>query len=149
MEIKRIEKKYIWDLIELYNQLLPAYKLSYNEKIEYLYNLINNSDYYNILIGIENGVAITTCSLIIIPNMTHEQRPYAIIENVITHRDYRKRGYGSQVIKYAIKVAEDKNCYKILLQTRRKEKTTLNFYKNLGFKDSITTGFMIDLEMEN
>lgn len=146
MEVQRIEKQYINDLIELYNQLLPNFQTSYNDKVEELYNLIDKSDYYYIIVGIENEIAITTCSMIVIPNLTHGQRPYAIIENVITHKNYRKKGYGSQVINYAINLAKDKNCYKILLQTRRKEKGTLNFYKKLGFTDNMTTGFMLDFE---
>ncbi len=146
MEIKKIEKRYINDLIELYNQLLPNVKLVYNKEIEDLYNLVDNSDFYNILIGVEDEMAVSSCSLIIIPNITHNQRPYAIIENVITHKNYRKRGYASKLLKYAINIAKEYNCHKVLLQTRRKEKSTLEFYKKLGFNDKITTGFMIDLE---
>lgn len=148
MEIKRIEKRYINDLIELYNQLLPNAELVYNKKIDNLYNLVDKSDFYNILIGVEDEMAVSSCSLIIIPNITHSQRPYAIIENVITHKNYRKRGYGSELLKCAINIAKENNCHKVLLQTRRKEKSTLEFYRKVGFNDQITTGFMIDLEQD-
>lgn len=64
----------------------------------------------------------------IIPNLTHGQRPYAFIENVITDANYRKRGLANAYLDYAKEIAKKKNCYKMMLLTGSKEESTLKFY---------------------
>lgn len=55
------------------------------------------------------------------------------MENVVTHGDYRKKGYASQLIEYATEIAKKENCYKIMLMTGSKKESTLNFYRQNGF----------------
>lgn len=45
-----------------------------------------------------DGRIVSSCTLAIINNLTRGLRPYGIIENVITHPDYRKKGYGTKVL---------------------------------------------------
>lgn len=78
----------------------------------------------------------------IIPNLTRGIRPYAFVENVVTHRDYRGRGYASECLKYAKTVTEDDHCYKMMLLTGSKEKETLQFYENAGYNSSDKTAFI-------
>ncbi|MFX9676751.1 GNAT family N-acetyltransferase, partial [Acinetobacter baumannii] len=68
--------------------------------------------------------------------------PYALIENVVTHRDYRKRGHGRRVIEQCIQAAWDAGCYKIMLLTARQEPAVHSFYQGVGFEQS-KVGFQI------
>ena len=85
---------------------------------------------------------ISTCILTIIPNITHGARPYALIENVVTHPDYRRKGLGTAVLRYAQNYAWQHDCYKVMLLTGKKDAGTLTFYKKAGFKQGIKTGFI-------
>lgn len=76
---------------------------------------------------------VSTCTIAIIPNLTRGCRPYGVIENVVTHPDYRRRGYGHAVLKHTLDHAWNNNCYKVMLLTSRKDEATLNFYKSAGF----------------
>lgn len=91
----------------------------------------------------EDGLLVSSCTLSIIKNLTRGGRPYGLIENVVTHASYRKRGYGSAVLEKAIETARLKGCYKVMLMTGRKEESTLNFYEKAGFKRGLKTAFIL------
>jgi GNAT superfamily N-acetyltransferase len=76
-------------------------------------------------------------------NLTRQQRPYAVIENVITHQDYRKKGYGTLVMEKAVDYAKRENCYKIMLLSSSSRKDAHQFYERLGFDGSSKKGFQL------
>jgi len=96
----------------------------------------------NILIGCVDGNIVTTCTLIVIPNLTRGGAPYALIENVVTDSAYRNRGYGKAVLRAAAEAAWQANCYKVMLLTGSKRPATLKFYQDAGFEQS-KTGFQM------
>ena len=69
-------------------------------------------------------------------------RPYAFIENVVTHSDYRGRGYATACLNYARQIAVENNCYKMMLLTGSKKEETLNFYKKAGYNSEDKTAFI-------
>ena len=69
----------------------------------------------------------------IVESLTHNVRPFAVIENVVTHEDYRKKGYASALLERATEIARDRGCYKVFLETGSNRESTLNFYRNNGF----------------
>lgn len=91
----------------------------------------------------EAGSLVSSCVLIIVKNLTRLAKPYALIENVVTHPNYRKKGYGTAVLQKAVQTAREKNCYKVMLMTSRKDDGTLRFYEQAGFKSGDKTGFII------
>ena len=95
-----------------------------------------------ILVGTIGGELVTSCTLVVIPNLTRGGKPYALIENVVTHADWRNRGFGSAVLKAATDRAWDAGCYKVMLMTSSKNPATLAFYAAAGFEQS-KTGFQI------
>lgn len=86
--------------------------------------------------------AVSSVTLVVIPNLTRGGAPYALIENVVTHADYRRRGLAGAVIRKAIASAWEKSCYKVMLLTGSKDPATLRFYANCGFTQD-KTGFQI------
>lgn len=93
----------------------------------------------------KDGLLVSSCTISIIKNLTRSARPYGLIENVVTHVEYRNLGLGKAVLKKAIEVARNNNCYKVMLLTGSKMEETLNFYKSAGFRDDIKTGFIMKL----
>lgn len=104
--------------------------------------IISNPDYFY-LVAEEDGILVSTCNLTVIRNLTREARPYGLIENVVTHPDYRKRGYGTAVLKKAVEIARDHDCYKVMLLTSQKDDATLDFYQQAGFSQKEKTGFIV------
>jgi GNAT superfamily N-acetyltransferase len=97
---------------------------------------------HRVLLIEADGKPVATCVLLIVPNLTRGARPYAIIENVVTHPDARKQGYGKAVLDYARDIAIAHNCYKIMLMTGRKDEATLRFYGNCGYNCTDKTAFI-------
>lgn len=95
-----------------------------------------------IFIARANDVAVSSVTLVVIPNLTRGAKPYALIENVVTHADHRLRGYARALIEKAITTAWDVGCYKVMLLTGSTEAATLRFYANCGFSQN-KTGFQI------
>ena len=92
-----------------------------------------------------NGLIVGSVTLHILPNMTRNGRPYALIENVITDRNHRKNGVGRLVIEEAITTASAANAYKVMLLTgkHRSDGGAAAFYKKLGFSDDKKLGMYL------
>jgi len=97
---------------------------------------------YHLLVGEVDGQAVSSVTVIIIQNLTHNLRPYAVIENVVTHSDCRNRGYASALMDRASEIARESGCYKIMLMTGSKKESTLRFYKRCGFDIHAKTAFL-------
>lgn len=91
-----------------------------------------------VLVGLVGSMLATSCTLVVIPNLTRAGMPYALIENVVTHADYRNRGFGKAILAAAVERAWDEGCYKAMLMTGSKEPATLAFYEAAGFERSKT-----------
>jgi GNAT superfamily N-acetyltransferase len=100
---------------------------------------------YHILIGEYMGQMVSSASMIIIKNLTRDMRPYALIENVVTNPEHRNKGYAGRLLKRAVEIAKENNCYKIMLLSGSKSESTLNVYKKAGFSDTEKTGFIMRL----
>lgn len=89
-----------------------------------------------------DGSPVSSCILVVIPNLTRSARPYGLIENVVSHPDFRGRGYATALLQHASAIAEGADCYKVMLLTGRKDTATLNFYQGAGFNSQDKTAFI-------
>lgn len=91
-----------------------------------------------VLLGFVGAQPVTSCVVIITPNLTRGGASFALIENVVTHADFRGRGYATQILDAATDLAQAEGCYKIMLMTGSKRPSTLAFYENAGFSQTKT-----------
>ena len=129
-------------IMELYMQLHDNPMPEKTSEIMELWNRILKDKEHHIIIAEEEGKIVSSCVCVIIPNLTHGQRPYAFIENVVTDKDYRNKGLATECLKYAKKIALKENCYKLMLLTGSKKESTLNFYERAGYNKNDKTAFI-------
>jgi GNAT superfamily N-acetyltransferase len=140
--IRPIASHELPELLKLYHYLLTDAPLPTEREAAALWKRICDDDKLFYFVAEVDGKLISTCTLTLIPNLTHLARSYGLIENVVTHPDYRKQGLATQVLHYALNVAWEQNCYKVMLMTGSKREETLRFYDNADFKRGIKTGFI-------
>ena len=86
-----------------------------------------------LLVVEEDGKVVSSVQMAIVETLTHNVRPFAVIENVVTHADYRNRGFASALLERASEIARKRRCYKVFLETGSNKESTLNFYRKNGF----------------
>src|SRR5215218_11328840 len=59
-----------------------------------------------------------------------------LLEDLVVHKEYQGKGYGSKLLQYAIDFAKQKNFLRITLLTDRPELRSQNFFKRHGFHES-------------
>lgn len=140
--IRQINRDELPQLLDLYKHLHEDDPMLFVEELDSLWMKIYcDPNMYYLVVDIE-GQLVASCVLVIIPNLTRNARPYGLIENVVTHEHYRRKGYGKEVLKRALETAWEQNCYKVMLLTSSKEEGTLLFYENTGFEKGVKTAFI-------
>ena len=138
------EAKYedLQELLELYLYLHEDSIPEDSENLRNTWQQITEDKNHHLIVCEEEGKLVSSCVCVIIPNLTRNVRPYAFVENVVTHEAYRGKGYATMCLNYAKELAERANCYKMMLLTGSKNPKTLQFYENAGYNSSDKTAFI-------
>lgn len=140
--IREATEKDLDGLLELYTQLHENPIPDNTEQLSAIWKRMISDPDHHVIICDEDGRIISSCVCVIIPNLTHSQRPYAFVENVITDEKYRNKGYATACLDYAKGLAINNNCYKIMLLTGSKKQSTLDFYRKAGYNSEDKTAFI-------
>jgi GNAT superfamily N-acetyltransferase len=141
MEFRTLTGEDLESLLELYRQLDEDDDQSTPEQSEKVWMQIENDPNIQYFGAIDNGKVVSTCYAVYIPNLTRGNRGICFIENVVTDKEYRKRGLASKVIDMAIEFAKEHHCYKAILQSGITRSEAHQFYENKGFSGSSKKAF--------
>lgn len=141
-EIRECRPEDLSGLLELYAQLHDNPVPPINDKILAVWEHMMKDENHHVIAGFLDGAMVSSCVITVILNLTHSQRPYAVIENVITDENVRGRGYASAVLQHAKDIAVRAHCYKIMLMTGSKKESTLHFYETAGYNRQDKTAFI-------
>jgi len=133
------------DLNELLNLYLFLHEKNIPENSEHLENTwktIIEDINHHIVVKEINGKIVSSCVCVIVPNLTRNIRPYALIENVVTNEGYCGKGYATECLNYAKEIAIKNNCYKMMLLTGTKNENTVAFYKSAGYNSDDKIAFI-------
>ena len=142
MIIREIRENELSELLELYTHLHERGVPENSVHLQKTWKTICDDDNHHIIVCEDEGRLVSSCVCVIIPNLTRGIRSYAFVENVVTHADYRKKGYAGECLAYAKEIAVDNNCYKMMLLTGSKRPETLNFYAGAGYNSNDKTAFI-------
>ena len=140
--VREVRKEDLDALLNLYLFLHEDSIPEMNEHLEKTWNQIIEDPNHHLIVNEIDGKIVSSCVCVIIPNLTRNVRPYAFVENVVTHADYRGRGLARECLNYAKEISEKENCYKMMLLTSSKKSETLRFYENSGYNSGDKTAFV-------
>lgn len=112
------------------------------ETSERIFDQITDHGNVHVVVVAMGEDLIAALTIVIVPNLTYEGRPWSIIENVVVDRDHRGRGVGKELMKFAIDFAKRKGCYKVQLLSGPKD-DQVGFYRSVGMKDGTSRGFKL------
>ena len=141
-KIREINENDFEGLSELYTHLHNNKPIVCNEENTNIFKQILSDSNHHIIVADCNGKIVSSCVCVIVPNLTHNQQPYAIVENVVTHKEYRNKGLASQCLSLAREIALNHNCYKMMLLTGSKKRSTHKFYQKNGYNRFEKTGYI-------
>ena len=144
--VREIQETELTALLELYLHLHEDSVPEMSRHLNTTWEQILQDRNHHIIVKVVDNRIVSSCVCVIIPNLTRSVRPYALIENVVTHPDHRQKGYATECLAYAKEIALRENCYKIMLLTGSKNEATHRFYRNAGYSSNDKTAFIQRLE---
>lgn len=140
--VREIKENELNELLELYLHLHEDTIPEMTDHLKNTWNIIIEDKNHHIIVNEIDGKIVSSCVCVIIPNLTRGIRPYAFVENVVTHLEYRGKGYATECLEYAKEIAQKENAYKMMLLTGSKRESTLNFYRNAGYNNTDKKAFV-------
>ena len=129
-------------LLQLYTQLHGNPIPEDTQALRGLWRHIVEDPLHHIIVAVEEERIVSSCVCVIVPNLTHGQQPYALIENVITDEGQRGKGLATDCLNFAREIAREAGCYKMMLLTGSKEESTHRFYQRAGYNANDKTAYI-------
>jgi GNAT superfamily N-acetyltransferase/catechol 2,3-dioxygenase-like lactoylglutathione lyase family enzyme len=142
LAIRRISDDDREPLLALLRDLHPTDAEAPQERIDRVWLQLLESECVRVYVGSHEERLVASCTLVIAPNLTRGARPFGVIENVVTARRDRRRGFGGAMLRHALHDAWAEGCYKVMLLTGSTRPGTLHFYDNAGFVRDRKEGFV-------
>ncbi len=138
-------------ILNLYQELDATYGHSPDEGgVDYreLWRQVMADTRQQVLVGEQDGEIVGTVTLILVPNLGHQGKPWAAVENVAVRSGRRGQGLGTALMSEATRIARSHGCYKIVLTSNLARQQAHEFYRRLGWRQT-HAGFSLSLIEDN
>lgn len=99
--VREAAKDDLYELLNLYLYLHEDGIPSNSRHLEAAWSAIVEDANHHIIVNEVDGRIVSSCVCVIVPNLTRDVRPYALIENVATNKEHRGKGFASECLDYA------------------------------------------------
>ncbi|MEX0666663.1 MAG: GNAT family N-acetyltransferase [Acidimicrobiia bacterium] len=89
-----------------------------------------------LLVAVTSRRVVGTADLVIVANLTHGGKPWAIVENMAVEEAERRTGVGASLMREIERRAREAGCYKVQLLSRKNRKEAHAFYDAVGYEAS-------------
>jgi GNAT superfamily N-acetyltransferase len=145
-ELRAARREDLPGILDLYAHLNPEDAPLAPERAQALWAEIEAMPGIRYLVAVSEGRVVSTCNVTVLPNLTRGGRSLAIVENMVTAPDFRRRGIGKRLLELAVAFAREKGCYKISLLSSAKRQEAHVLYEAAGFDGAAKKAFYRALE---
>lgn len=122
-------------ILSLHAQLEPeADVIQPIEEAKTIFSRIKKYPDYRIYVATTEREIIGTFALLIMDNLAHLGAPSGVIEDVVVHKDWQRKGIGRRIMNFAMDYCRESGCYKVTLSSNLKREGAHRFYESLGFQ---------------
>lgn len=89
---------------------------------------------HQVLVALEGGKVVGTCTLYILPRVYWSGKPWAILDSIVVAEDQQGQGTGTKLIQHAITQARKAGCSQVNLTSNTQRTRAHRFYESLGFE---------------
>ena len=89
---------------------------------------------YAVYVALEDGKVVGSYALLIMDNLRHRGSPSGVVEDVVVHPAWQRRGIGRRMMEHALEACRGAGCYKVTLSSNRRSTAAHAFYASLGFE---------------
>ena len=132
------------NILHIYAEALDNGKVISVEKAQEIFLKQQQYPDYQVFVAIHEQQIVGTFALLIMENMAHNGTPSAVVEDVGVLPILQGKGIGKLMMRFALKYAKEKGCYKMSLSNNLRREKAHQFYESLGFKKH-GFSFLMDL----
>jgi predicted N-acetyltransferase YhbS len=138
--VRLAEKRDVLRLVELYRELtITTSAIEHNRRpsptdYEQVFAEIRSDPRQRLLVAEQQGEVVGTILLLVIPNLSHNATPWALLENLIVTERYRGRGLGRMLLEHAVGLADNSGCHMVELCSDSRRKKAHILYNSMGFE---------------
>jgi predicted N-acetyltransferase YhbS len=138
--IRLAEKRDVLSLVELYRELtITTSEVEHSRSpsladYEQVFAEICSDPRQRLLVAEQQGEVVGTIVVLVIPNLSHNATPWALLENLIVTERYRRRGLGRMLLEHAVGLAKESGCHMVELCSDARRKKAHILYNSMGFE---------------
>lgn len=143
--VRQAEERDLDQLLRLYGELaegeaarLPADPEASRE----VFTAITSDRSRRLCVATDGQEVVGAAEVIVVANLTHRARPWAVIENVIVSETSRGHGAGTALLTHLINIARGSRCYKVQLHSGKQRLDAHRLYRRVGF-GPVAEGFKL------
>src|SRR5262245_27957023 len=95
---------------------------------------IDSDPNQQLLVAESEGRIVGTLVVVVIANLSHRGKPWAVVENVVVDAAARGQGVGEALLREAEVIARAAGCFKLSLTSNKRRADAHRFYGRLGFR---------------
>ena len=133
-EIQAASETDLASILALYAEIEDDAPVISIEEARLVFARMGNYPDYRVYVAKSGKSIVGTFTLLIMDNLAHMGAPSGVVEDVVVHRDWRGKGVGKQMMRFAMDRCRERGCYKLALSSNLKREAAHRFYDGLGFQ---------------
>jgi GNAT superfamily N-acetyltransferase len=125
----------VLDLLDQIDDSMYAARRDAGEDVRLsVFRQIAADPHQHLLVAEAKGLIVGTVHLVVIPHLSRSCKPSGLLEGMVVHEAYRRKGVGAALLREVQRLARGAGCYKLALSSNLARRGAHRFYSRLGWK---------------